>query len=216
MITIIFFPILVDVTAEVLKIENERHDHLNIYHTCNDEYKKELSSLNNQRQLLVEQLHSMDNQVLKLNQSIIELETKHDSIMSTFNTRLQQLHSNNSSSSSSSNVLNSNIYIQNILHTIHTFEHQFADVLMSQVITLSNDSSNRSSNSCSSNDVVMKISAQDPKVTRNNIVYLIMCVLFIIILILIIILIIIITTTVVIIILILKLLQRCVIVMCLS
>lgn len=172
-------------TAEVLKIENERHDHLSVYQTCSDEYKHELKSINNQRKSLLEQLQIVDNQVFKLNQLIMELDTKHESIMSTFNTRLIQLRSNNTSSSSSigvsvsnsssSNVFNSNIHIQNILNTIHTFEHQFADVLMSQVIALSSNS----------DDVVMKTNAQDPlsqKVTRNS-VYLSMRVIVIIIII---------------------------------
>ena len=156
-------------TAEVLKIENERQDYLSVYQTCSDEYKHELKSINNQRQSLLEQLQIIDNQVFKLNQAIIELDTKHESIMSTFNTRLIQLRSNSTTSSSSSidgsasnsNAFNSNIHIQNILHTIHTFEHQFADVLISQIIELSSNS----------DDVVMKINAQDPltkKVTRNS------------------------------------------------
>jgi hypothetical protein len=159
------------VTAEVLRIENERQDHLSVYQTCSDEYKHELKSINNQRQSLLEQLQIIDNQVFKLNQAIIELDTKHENIMSTFNTRLIQLRSNNNTRSSSSsidgsasnsNVLNSNIHIQNILHTIHTFEHQFADVLISQVIELSTNS----------DDVVMKINTQDPlslKVKRNSV-----------------------------------------------
>ena len=159
-------------TAEVLKIENERQDHLSVYQTCSDEYKHELKSINNQRQSLLEQLQIIDNQVFKLNQAIIELDTKHESIMSTFNTRLIQLRSNSTISSSSSidgsasnsNAFNSNIHIQNILHTIHTFEHQFADVLISQIIELSSNS----------DDVVMKINAQDPlskKVTRNSVYF---------------------------------------------
>jgi len=169
--TIFFYFLIVNVTAEVLRIENERQDHLSVYQTCSDEYKHELKSINNQRQSLLEQLQIIDNQVFKLNQAIIELDTKHENIMSTFNTRLIQLRSNNNTRSSSSsidgsasnsNVLNSNIHIQNILHTIHTFEHQFADVLISQVIELSTNS----------DDVVMKINTQDPlsqKVTRNSV-----------------------------------------------
>jgi len=182
--TIFFYFLIVNVTAEVLRIENERQDHLSVYQTCSDEYKHELKSINNQRQSLLEQLQIIDNQVFKLNQAIIELDTKHENIMSTFNTRLIQLRSNNNTRSSSSaidgsasnsNVLNSNIHIQNILHTIHTFEHQFADVLISQVIELSTNS----------DDVVMKINTQDPlsqKVTRNS-VYLSMRVIIIIIII---------------------------------
>ena len=132
------------------KIENERRDCMEVYHKCHSEYIHELESLNSQRQVLLEQLKVVDNKIVKMNQSILDLDSKHESTIATYNTKLHQLQHNTHGSTSSSGGINNNsnsifsnnIHVQNILHTVNSLEHQFADVLISQLVSFNSSSNN--------------------------------------------------------------------------